>query len=86
MSNLEPYTTSDTAFAAYLYCNSHKVVGMRQDPNNSKRWVFAFVKEENSEDLSNDYYAKRALVDPMQYYHAQKEMYKILNKYLNKDK
>lgn len=68
MPELEPFTTSDTPFAAYLLCHSHKYVGMRPDPNDKKRKVFVFIKQENTELLTNDYYEGSPQIDPRTYY------------------
>ena len=40
---LEPYTTSDTPFAAFLHFRGMIVLATRDDPNDHKREIFVFV-------------------------------------------
>jgi len=48
---LEPYTTSDTPFAAYLHLNGMIVLTTRDDPNDYKREVFVFIDTKERPEL-----------------------------------
>lgn len=50
-TSLEPYSTSDTPFAAFLHLCGYRIVKSVQDPNDYKREVLLFVKDESIEDL-----------------------------------
>lgn len=81
---LEPFTTSDTPFAAYLHYHKHRVVGMKRDPNDAKRLVYCFVKMDDTEELSAEFYSGKPLVDPGQYYKSTKEIYRVLRENINR--
>lgn len=49
--DLMPYSTSDTPFAAFLHLCGYKVVKSVQDPNDYKREVLLFVKDEYIDGL-----------------------------------
>lgn len=48
---LEPYSTSDTPFAGFLHLCGYKIVKSIQDPNDYKREVLLFVKDEYIDGL-----------------------------------
>jgi len=48
---LEPYTTSDTPFAAFLHLNGMVVLTTRDDPNDYKRQIFIFIDIAERPDL-----------------------------------
>lgn len=69
MSELEPMTTSDTPFAAFLHYHSHQLIGMKPDPNDAKRQVYIFVKNEETPSLMARYYeGERYIDDCARYY------------------
>jgi len=74
----EPVKTSDTSFAAYLHYSNHYFVGMMQDPNDSHRRVFVFVKQDNSQDKQEEYDSGEVTVNPKLYYKSIRIMHKHL--------
>lgn len=57
-TEIEPYKTSDTPFAAYLHMMGMTPVTTRDDPNDHKREVFVFIdapeRPQYEEDWRND--------------------------------
>jgi hypothetical protein len=84
--DLEPVTTSDTAFAAYLRVNGYQFVGMLPDPNDGRRKVYAFIRLDGFDDLFQDFYYGQPQVHPSHYYRFIKEMHAELREYLEKEK
>jgi len=79
MPDLDPFTTSDTPLAAYLKYHKHTIVGMKPDPNDVKRKVYVFIKEDNTDLLIEDFYNGDPLVNPHLYYKVLvKEVFKKL--------
>lgn len=68
MSNLEPFTTSDTPLAAYLRYHKHQIVGLKPDPNDIKRKVYVFIREENTDLLIEEFYKGDPQVNPHLFY------------------
>ena len=66
--DLAPFTTSDTPLAAYLRYHKHALVGMKPDPNDIKRKVYVFIKEDNTDILIEDFYHGEPLVNPHLFY------------------
>lgn len=79
MSELDPYTTSDTPFAAFLVYHSHEVVSMQNDKHDRRRKVFIFIKEPRTQELEDEFYNNIAEVEPRAYHRALKEIYRRLN-------
>ena len=77
-SKLEPFTTSDTPFAAFLHYHNHRVVGMKRDPNDAKRLVYCFVKKDTTESLSKGFYKGESEVEPNSYHKSVREIGKVL--------
>lgn len=74
----EPYTTSDTSLAAYLHYNGHQVLGYMIDKYDKTRKVYVFVKQDDTDDLANEYDTKKITVHPKGYYKSIREMHKTL--------
>ena len=74
----EPIKTSDTSLAAYLHYNQHYFIGMMQDPNDSHRRVFVFIKKDDSDDLIEDYLTNQITINPKGYYKSIRIMHKHL--------
>lgn len=80
MSELDilPYKTSDTPFAAYLLSRGQTLVTVINDPNDIKRKVFVFAKDEDTPDIENDYYQMGAPTEAYKYYKSVRLVYKEL--------
>jgi hypothetical protein len=79
----EPLKTSDTSYAAWLHLNGHVLVGLMQDPNDSHRKVFVFIKNDNSEKIERDYITEEGRVkdvtlNPRLYYKSIRVMHQTL--------
>lgn len=74
----EPIKTSDTSLAAYLHYKNHYFVGIMQDPNDSHRRVFVFVKQENSPEIQSEYESGSVEVNPKLYYKSIRIMHRHL--------
>ena len=83
--DLEPTTTSDTPLAAYLLYHNHRLVGMIPDTNDRKRLVFAFVKQENTDLLIDDFYQGDPQVNPQIYYKKTKLVHEAIREAKMKD-
>lgn len=55
--DVEPYKTSDTPFAAYLYMNGMQILTVVPDPNDYKRLVFVFLDEDDRPLLEDKFKA-----------------------------
>lgn len=75
MAEVDPYQTSDTPYAGFLYYHQHKLVGIRQDPHDYKRRVYVFVEQDDTKDLEKDFYHGNPLVEPLKFYKAVRVMY-----------
>lgn len=82
MSELDPTTTTDTSFAAYLDYKHHKFVGFKRDPNDRKRMIYIFIKKDISESLYTNFYDGKVKVEPQRYSYSLKKMHRTLNDYL----
>lgn len=78
-TELEPYKTSDTPFAAYLVMCGMKLVGSVQDPNDYKREVVVFVSDTIIPDLEEDWKTSKAQGNLKTYHRSLK----IVNRYIN---
>jgi hypothetical protein len=81
MSELSPFSTSDTALAVYLQYNKHHFVGFKDDPHDARRKIFVFVKTDETEELIDEFHQGKALVEPRHLLHCSKILIKELNKY-----
>lgn len=84
MDDLKPFTTSDTPLAAYLHFKQHRVIGMRQDPNDMKRQVYVFVELPETQKLVSDFYDSDTGHDFQQYYKSVRVMFGVLRENINK--
>jgi hypothetical protein len=82
---MEPYKTSDTPFAAFLHYHKHQLVSLRKDPNDVKRRVYIFIKQEITPELEKEYYTGEPQVNPGIYYRAIRTMYRQLREYGDKN-
>lgn len=78
-TNLEPYRTSDTPFAAFLHYHGHKIVGTKQDPNDYKREVCVFIFTDEIPDLEQQWRFGKATGDLKKYHRSLK----IVNREVN---
>lgn len=78
-TELEPFKTSDTPFAAYLHHSGMKLVGSVQDPNDSRREVCVFVRTEKTEELESMWHSGKAEGNLKKYHRSLK----IVNRYVN---
>lgn len=78
-TELEPYKTSDTPFAAYIHYSGHKLVGSRQDPNDYKREVCIFIYSEEIPKLEQEWRFGKATGDLKKYHRSLK----IVNRFVN---
>lgn len=76
---MEPITTSDTPFAAFLKYNKHQLVGFKKDPNDAKRLVYIFIRQDDTESLSRDFYSNNVEVEPRYFFKCASEMVRKLN-------
>lgn len=74
----EPIKTSDTSFAAFLHYKDHYFVGMMQDPNDTHRRVFVFVKKDETDEAQIEYDAGLITVNPKLYYKSIRIMHRHL--------
>lgn len=81
-TSLEPYTTSDTPFAAYLHFNGHRVISSKQDPNDYKREVLIFVYREEIPELEDTWRLGKAVGDLRKYQRSLK----IINNYIKEQR
>lgn len=76
---MEPFKTSDTSLAAFLHYNGQEALGLMQDPNDSHRKVFVFVKTESTEDSIKEYSDGLVTLNPKLYYKSIRRMHKLLS-------
>jgi hypothetical protein len=74
----EPYATSDTTEAAYLLYHGHKFVGLVPDKHDRKRMVFAFIKQENTDVLAEEYWSGDPQVNPRRFHRNIKDAIAIV--------
>jgi hypothetical protein len=74
----EPIKTSDTSLAAFLHYKGHELVGLMQDPNDSHRRVFVFVKQDDTDVLEEEYTAGMVTIHPKLYYKSIRIMHRTL--------
>lgn len=78
-TELEPYKTSDTPFAAFLHYSGYKVVGSKQDPNDYKREVLIFVQDDGVATLETEWRTGAAQGDLKKYHRSLKIVNRIVN-------
>lgn len=78
-TEMEPYKTSDTPYAAYLHYCGHKILGSRQDPNDYKREVLVFVYTPEIADLEEEWRAGHATGDLKRYQRSLKIVNRVVN-------
>jgi hypothetical protein len=76
--DFEPIKTSDTPFAAYLHYKGHHLVTIINDPNDIKRKVFVFVREETTPEVEQLFYKEGAPAEAPKYYKSIRIIYKEL--------
>lgn len=81
-TDLEPYKTSDTPFAAYLHYSGHRIIGSVQDPNDYKREVLIFLATDELSDLENEWRRGEASGDFKRYHRSLK----IVNRFVNENR
>lgn len=78
MQKPDPFPTSDTALAAYLDYHRHKLVGFKPENNDPKRLMFVFVKEDRTDDLANEFYNGKTVINLTEYAKSIRHMYAAL--------
>ena len=78
-TNLEPYKTSDTPYAAFLHFSGHKLVGSVQDPNDYKREVCVFIYSDKIPQLEQDWRFGKAIGDLKKYHRSLKIVNRLVN-------
>lgn len=78
-TSLEPYGTSDTPFAAFLHHAGYKVIKTIKDPNDFKREVLLFVKDEYIDDLEKLWRTGKAEGNLRDYQRSLKVVTRIVN-------
>lgn len=78
-TELEPYKTSDTPYAAFLHYSGHKIVGTKQDPNDYKREVLIFIMADDIAGLEQDWRLGRATGDLKKYHRSLKTVNRTVN-------
>jgi hypothetical protein len=78
-TDLEPYKTSDTPFAAYLQFSGHKLVGSVQDPNDYKREVCVFIYSDVIPQLEQEWRFGKAVGDLKKYHRSLKTVNRFIN-------
>lgn len=68
MEDLQPFTTSDTPFAAYLRYHDQTPLGVKQDDNDPRRLLYVFVKTPDIEVLKREYYGGDCSLNLGRYY------------------
>jgi hypothetical protein len=74
----DPIKTSDTSLAAFLHYNQHYFVGIMQDPNDQHRKVFVFIKQDDSDELQEEYFTGEVTINPKLYYKSIRIMHRSL--------
>lgn len=78
-TELEPYKTSDTPYAAFLHYSGHKIVGSKQDPNDYKREVLIFIFTDEILDLEQEWRVGKAEGDLKKYHRSLKIVNRVVN-------
>lgn len=78
-SELKPYRTSDTSFAAYLLLKGEKIIGTKQDPNDYKREICVFIYSEQIPELEQEWRYGKTTQEIKGYHRSLK----ILNRTIN---
>lgn len=78
-TELEPYKTSDTPYAAFLHYSGHKLIGSVQDPNDFKREVCVFIFTEDVPKLEQEWRFGGVQGDLKKYHRSLK----IVNRFVN---
>lgn len=79
LTDLEPYKTSDTPYAAFLHYSGYKIVGTKQDPNDYKREVVIFINAPEIADLETEWRTGRAVGDLRRYQRSLKIVNRVVN-------
>ena len=83
-TNLEPYKTSDTPYAAYLHYSGIQLVGTKQDPNDYKREVIVFIFTDTIPKLEQEWRNGEAVGDLKKYHRSLKIVNRQVNEARNK--
>ena len=83
-TELEPYMTSDTPYAAFLHYSGHKVIGSKQDPNDYKREVMVFIYSDDIPELDEEWRTGKATGDLKKYHRSLKIVTRFVNEQRNK--
>jgi hypothetical protein len=83
-TDLEPYRTSDTPYAAFLHYSGHKIVGSKQDPNDYKREVMIFIYSDDIPDLETEWRTGKAVGDLKRFHRSLKIVNRFVNEQRNK--
>lgn len=75
----EPYKTSDTPYAAYLHYCGYKVAGTRQDPNDYKREVIVFIKDEGIDEKEQLWRSSKVTGDLRKYHKSLKIVTRLIS-------
>lgn len=78
-TEMEPYKTSDTPYAAFLHYSGHKILGTRQDPNDYKREVLIFIYAPEIDELEAEWRSGRAVGDLRRYQRSLKIVNRVVN-------
>lgn len=79
MAEIEPYRTSDTPFAAYLHYCGHKLIGSIQDPNDHKREVMLFIKDDIIPEMEKTWRQGKANGELREYHRSLKIVTRQIN-------
>lgn len=77
----EPFTTSDTALAAYLEYHRHTIVSFKPEKDDPRRLQYIFIKEDDTEKLVEKYESGRTVINIKQYANSLKHVYSKLKDY-----
>jgi len=78
-TELEPYKTSDTPYAAFLHYSGFKILGSKQDPNDYKREVLIFIKSPELIALESEWRSGKAVGDLKRYHRSLKIVNRLVN-------
>lgn len=78
-TEMEPYKTSDTPYAAFLHYSGHKILGTRQDPNDYKREVLIFIYDPEIDELEAEWRSGQASGDLRRYQRSLKIVNRVVN-------
>jgi len=74
----EPVVTTDTSLAAYLHYHGHAFVGLMQDPYDSHRKAYVFVRTAQTEEHELEYQSNEVTLHPKLYYKSIRVMHRML--------